>query len=178
MGEGNAISVSPVQKGMFREIQNFVRIWCFIWVVESNVATLPYDSTEDTTSAIFPCDNKIHFSITKYIWHLTLWQHYAWQISLAKSYRFSYYWSCILWDIGYYRPQKAEEIFLSDTNLKRPTLRGQIVIYKLLETSLDCWIESQYHNAFTWKHFLVNFIFSSRYSARRKWGSVTIILSF
>ena len=34
---------------------------------------------------------------------------------------------------------KAEkEAFLSDTNFKRPTLKGQIVIYKLLETFIDC----------------------------------------
>ena len=98
-GEGNAISVSCVQEGMFKEIQNFVRIWCFIWVAESNVATLPYDSIEDTTSVIFLRDDKIHFSITKYIWHLKLWQHYAWQVSLLKSYRFSYPWSCIFWEI-------------------------------------------------------------------------------
>ena len=110
-------------------------------VFQSNAPCSKYDSIQYTISIIFPRVDKIYFSVTKYIWHLKLWQHYAWQISLPKSYKFSYHWSCILSDAGHFMAKK------------RPTLKGQIVIYKLLETSIDCWIESQYHNAFTWKFF-------------------------
>ena len=66
------------------------------------------DSIQDTISVTFPHEDKIHFSITKYIWHLKLWQHYVWQTYLPKSYRFFYHWSCIFWDIGHYRPKKLK----------------------------------------------------------------------
>ena len=44
-----------------------------------------YDSIQGTISVIFPSEDKINFSVTKYIWHLKLWQHSAWQISLPKN---------------------------------------------------------------------------------------------
>ena len=45
----------------------------------------------------------------------------------------------VLFEILVIIGQKTEkQVFLSDTNFKRPNLKGQIVIYKLLETSIDC----------------------------------------
>ena len=67
-----------------------------------------YNSIQDTISVTFPREDKIYFSVTKYIWHLKLWQYYTWQISLPKSYRFSSHWSCVVWDNDHYRPKKLK----------------------------------------------------------------------
>ena len=46
-------------------------------------------------SSYFPMWRQNSFSITNYIWYLKLWQHYACQMYLPNSYRFSYHWSSI-----------------------------------------------------------------------------------
>ena len=78
---------------------SYFRCCGYLWVPWVSFVSTD-DSIQDFISVIFPCEDKIHFSMTKYIWHLKLWQHYAWQVSLLKSYRFSYPWSCIFLEIS------------------------------------------------------------------------------